>query len=482
MKEYLKRGYPQEVGIEPENIINFIKELDEKRINMHSFLLLKDDTIVSEAYYAPYNRDTLHRMFSITKSFTSIAIGLLESEGKINLDDRIVTYFQDKIEDLKINSYMQDLTIRDMLTMSTVHTSTTYKKVSHNDYVKSFFEIEPSHYPGTAFFYDTSSSHTLAGLVKKITGKNILDYLKEKCLDDIGFSRESYVLSDPLGISLGGSGLMAKPIDILRFAYLIMNMGQLNGISYLPQNYIKEATTIKKNTYAHGNIDAEKYGYGYQFFMTKFEGFCLYGMGGQLALCFPKENMILVTTADTQDGNEKTQAIFDAFYKNIYEKLSKKISTNDAKSKDSYKELEQLIASLRIQEKDILSDYTKVNKLDNTKIVFDENDIQIKEIRFNIYNNYGDITMQFDKKCYTITFGINDLREGTFDIYNMKYLSKILIADDNTYIIRLHIIDESVCPLYIEVSYKGDNATIYMKNKDEVFFKEFNGCASGKWQ
>lgn len=482
MKEYLKRGYPQEVGIEPENIINFIKELDEKRINMHSFLLLKDDTIVSEAYYAPYNRDTLHRMFSITKSFTSIAIGLLESEGKINLDDRIVTYFQDKIEDLKINSYMQDLTIRDMLTMSTVHTSTTYKKVSHNDYVKSFFEIEPSHYPGTAFFYDTSSSHTLAGLVKKITGKNILDYLKEKCLDDIGFSRESYVLSDPLGISLGGSGLMAKPIDILRFAYLIMNMGQLNGISYLPQNYIKEATTIKKNTYAHGNIDAEKYGYGYQFFMTKYEGFCLYGMGGQLALCFPKENMILVTTADTQDGNEKTQAIFDAFYKNIYEKLSKKISTNDAKSKDSYKELEQLIASLRIQEKDILSDYTKVNKLDNTKIVFDENDIQIKEIRFNIYNNYGDITMQFDKQCYTITFGINDLREGTFDIYNMKYLSKILIADDNTYIIRLHIIDESVCPLYIEVSYKGDNATIYMKNKDEVFFKEFNGCASGKWQ
>lgn len=482
MKEYLKRGYPQEVGIEPENIINFIKELDEKSINMHSFLLLKDDTIVSEAYYAPYNRDTLHRMFSITKSFTSIAIGLLESEGKINLDDRIVTYFQDKIEDLKINSYMQDLTIRDMLTMSTVHTSTTYKKVSHNDYVKSFFEIEPSHYPGTAFFYDTSSSHTLAGLVKKITGKNILDYLKEKCLDDIGFSRESYVLSDPLGISLGGSGLMAKPIDILRFAYLIMNMGQFNGISYLPQNYIKEATTIKKNTYAHGNIDAEKYGYGYQFFMTKFEGFCLYGMGGQLALCFPKENMILVTTADTQDGNEKTQAIFDAFYKNIYEKLSKKIATNDAKSKDSYKELEQLIASLRIQEKDILSDYTKVNKLDNTKIVFDENDIQIKEIRFNIYNNYGDITMQFDKKCYTITFGINDLREGTFDIYNMKYLSKILIADDNTYIIRLHIIDESVCPLYIEVSYKGDNATIYMKNKDEVFFKEFNGCASGKWQ
>lgn len=484
-------------------------------------------------------------MFSITKSFTSIAIGLLESENKINLDDKIITYFEDKAEGLLINSYMQNLTIRDMLTMSTVHTSTTYKKVSHNDYVKSFFEVEPSHYPGTAFFYDTSSSHTLAALVKKLTGKNILEYLKEKCLDEIGFSKESYVISDPLGISLGGSGLMAKPIDILRFAYLLMKKGNINGIQYLPENYVKEATTIKKNTYAHGNIDAEKYGYGYQFFMTKYDGFCMYGMGGQLALCFPKGDMILVTTADTQDGIEKTQAIFDAFYRNIYEKncIGNNVDMkceNDIKSDTSlsnnanrakslknneyiekitnncsyedvniseddilnrkvvndkvihddisnmvdidYEEMKNIMQNLKITEHDILQDYTKLNRLNDTTIIFDKNDIGIKDAKIKIYDDYGNITISFGKKKYNIVFGIKDLKEGIFENYHMRYLSKILIADDNTFIIRVHIIDESVCPLFVELSYNDDKVTIFMKNKDEVFFKEFNGCASGKWQ
>lgn len=504
IQEYLEKGYPKEVGIDSRDIINFIKELEDKKVNMHSFILLKNDKIIAESYYAPFNKDTLHRMFSITKSFTSIAIGLLESENKINLDDKIITYFEDKTEGLLINSYMQNLTIRDMLTMSTVHTSTTYKKVSHNDYVKSFFEVEPSHYPGTAFFYDTSSSHTLAALVKKLTGKNILEYLKEKCLDEIGFSKESYVISDPLGISLGGSGLMAKPIDILRFAYLLMKKGNINGIQYLPENYVKEATTIKKNTYAHGNVDAEKYGYGYQFFMTKYDGFCMYGMGGQLALCFPKDDMILVTTADTQDGIEKTQAIFDAFYRNIYDKnciannmdmkcendiLNRKVVNDKVMHDDisnmvdiAYGEMQNIMQNLKITEHDILQDYTKLNRLNDTTITFDKNDIGIKDAKIKIHDDYGDITISFGKKKYNIVFGIKDLKEGIFDNYHMRYLSKILIADDNTFIIRVHIIDESVCPLFVELSYNDDKVTIFMKNKDEVFFKEFNGCASGKWQ
>lgn len=64
---------------------------------MHSFSLMRHDTLIAEGYYAPYQKDTPHRMFSISKSFTSIAIGLLEAEGKLSLDDPIVSYFPDKI-------------------------------------------------------------------------------------------------------------------------------------------------------------------------------------------------------------------------------------------------------------------------------------------------------------------------------------------------------------------------------------------------
>ena len=85
------------------------------------------------------------------------------------------------------------MTIRQMLTMSTCHASTTYKRYSGKDWTESFFRVEPDHPAGTLFSYDTSSSHTLAALVEKLTGMKMLDYLRTKALDKIDFSKEAYL-------------------------------------------------------------------------------------------------------------------------------------------------------------------------------------------------------------------------------------------------------------------------------------------------
>ena len=84
---------PEEVGIPSSCIKKLMLVLDEKEIPMHSLLIMKDDRLVLEKYYAPYQRDTLHRMFSISKSITALGISLLEDEGKLSLDDPIVKYF-----------------------------------------------------------------------------------------------------------------------------------------------------------------------------------------------------------------------------------------------------------------------------------------------------------------------------------------------------------------------------------------------------
>lgn len=545
MRMCFERKRPEEEGIASENIIRFIDELKKEHVNMHSFILYRRNSIIAEAYYAPYTRDTLHRMFSVTKSFTSIAIGILADEKKIDLEDKIIDYFKDKTDNIEVHKYIKDITIRDMLMMSTAHEATTYKKVTHNDYVRSFFEVKPSHYPGTSYAYDTSASHTLAALVKKITGKNILEFLKEKCLTELGFSDESYGISDPMGITMGGSGIMAKPIDLLIFAKLLMNEGRVKDKQYISKEYIKLATTCRRNTYVRGNIDAEKYGYGYQFFMTKYNGFSCYGMGGQLVLCYPDKELILVTTADTQDGQEKTQRIYDAFYRNIYDKLdelniSENISEDSMSDTKNYRKLLDVISSLKIEEDDIDSDYEKLKMIDKKQFIFDDNSAGLVKASIDIDSNNesGSIILGFknsntycdistsdtssynvnndnassysinndksngdginnnkpssdnasdkanmedkDIRTYRIEFGVKELRESVFPYYNMRYLAKILVAFKDTFIIRCHIIDESVCPLYIEVTTNGDNVTFYMKNKDEVFFKEFNGYVSGK--
>lgn len=76
---------PEDVGISSTGLISFARKLEYNNIPMHSIIVMRHGKICMESYYAPYTRDTLHRMFSVTKSFVSLAIGLLADEGESHL-------------------------------------------------------------------------------------------------------------------------------------------------------------------------------------------------------------------------------------------------------------------------------------------------------------------------------------------------------------------------------------------------------------
>ena len=133
-----EKSTPESTGIPSRNILQFIERLEASKVPMHSLLLLHHDKLIAEGYYAPYKADTLHRMFSISKSFTSVAIGLLEAEGKIKLSDHISQYFPEYITE-QTHPWILNMTIEDMLMMRTCHASTTYKLNMHSDWVESFF-------------------------------------------------------------------------------------------------------------------------------------------------------------------------------------------------------------------------------------------------------------------------------------------------------------------------------------------------------
>ena len=169
-----------------QNMQEFVKEVEKRKIPLHSVLIAQHGNLLLEKYYAPYCRNKLQRMFSVTKSFTSLAIGLLEQEGKISLQDSICGYFPEYLPG-RVHPWLAEMTIENMLKMQTCYNMTTYNKTSTTEnWVRSFFQTEPTHRPGTLFMYDTSSSHVLCALVEKLTGEKMLDYLKimnqgEKC-------------------------------------------------------------------------------------------------------------------------------------------------------------------------------------------------------------------------------------------------------------------------------------------------------------
>ena len=235
------------------DVREFVKELEKRRIPLHSVLVAQHDKLLLEKYYAPYDRNKLQRMFSVTKSFTALAVGLLEQEGRITLQDPICKYFPEYLPGV-VHPWLAELTIEDMLKMQTCHTKTTYNKTSTTEnWVRSFFQTEPTHRPGTLFMYDTSSPHVLCAMVEKITGQKMLAYLKDKLLRQIGFSEESYIIEDPFGTSMAGSGLMATPRDLLLTGCMLLK--------HRTDPYITRATNAQTSTL----LDGENRWYGYQF-------------------------------------------------------------------------------------------------------------------------------------------------------------------------------------------------------------------------
>jgi len=491
---------PESTGIASQCIINFINRLQEKQVPMHSLLLLHKDKLIAEGYYAPYTADTLHRMFSISKSFSSIAIGLLEADGQLALSDKICDYFPEYISE-DTHPWILEMTIRDMLMMRTCHAATTYKINMQSDWVESFFKVAPTHPAGKLFHYDTSSAHTLCALVEKLTGTDLLSYLKKK-LAPLAFSEESYMLKDPFGVSMGGSGLVAKPMDILKFGYLLMHEGHLpaqacsvsnhsvGDTQLVPAEYIRQATANLTPTLMTAPLPSEACGYGYQIWRNERGGFVCYGMGGQFVICLPEHDLICVTTADTQGMAGGNQLIYDAFYEEILDHLKPDTLPEDTQAQ---RELATLLEKLTISPLNGATLSPRAEKINEREYRLFENVTGFSKITLKFHAlpdtakslaadtspEHGTLHFTLHDQDYTLHFGLGNMQYGTFPLYNMNYAASAEWISEDTLYIRAHIIDEYVGSVRFELTFGDNDVTVFMRKVEESLFSEFNGHLYG---
>ena len=333
--------------------------------HMHSIHIMHKGELIQEEYFSPYEKGRMHRMFSITKSFTSLAVGALIAEGKLSLSDPICKYFPEYTP-ADADPFLTSMTVQDLLMMRTCHKATTYKLNASAHWVQSFFTTAPDHRPGMIFKYDTSAAHTLAALVQKLSGQKVLDYLRNVFPDDIGFSKDAYILDDPFGCEIGGSGMIAYPEDLLKVGTFLLSLingtfeyhsptgftpdntankknndsnekenenGDVNDNSHECENacnnsesikyiydeafyeryaeYVRDAVSLHSPTLHEGKTIDEMQGYGYQFWRLRDNGIMMYGMGGQYMVLYPEAELIFITTADTQSVQGGTQYILD---------------------------------------------------------------------------------------------------------------------------------------------------------------------------
>ena len=302
-------------GLE-KRVRQFTERVLREDINLHGFILNVGGQEKVKAYYAPFQEGQPHRMYSVSKTMVACAVGMLMDEGKIRLEDHIVDFFQDLLPS-EVSPYLQHLTIRDMLRMATCYRQTAYREYEDSDWTRPFFTGHPDHEPGTVFNYDTGNSQVLSSLVRRLTGKEVVDFLRERLFEPLGCQDEIYWLRDPSGQCTGGTGLCMSLRDLNRVAMCLSR----GGDGLIPAWFVAEMQKKQIDTLLQGN-EEERYGYGWQCWRTR-AGWVLYGMGGQLAVLCPEKDGVLCTVADVRLDPCGMQRIYDAFFEEIYPWLGK---------------------------------------------------------------------------------------------------------------------------------------------------------------
>lgn len=480
-----KNVMPEAVGIDSKRVIKFITQLEERGLCMHSVLMAKGTDIFTECYWAPYNKDTLHRMYSTTKSYVGIAVAQLAADEKISLSDSITKYFPEYTEDC--HEYWKQQTIEDMLKMQTCVYNTYWFYDNVEDRVAHYFSMKPNRPPNTSYYYDSEGSFVLGALVERVTGKPFLDYLREKCLQEIGFSKEAHCLKAPGGYSWADSALIATPRDMLAFGYLIARDGAWNGKQLLDKELVKKAKSKLCDNYSTHEVDVynrNRLGYGYQIWQCYDGAFAFYGMHDQLMLHHPKTDITFVCTA----GNPKVSTashIIDAFFDIIVDNADEEFTV----SQDAQAELKALEESrvLRFLPDDVKSDLERA--ISGKTWVCEENPMGITEfslcftdsgIEFNYKNKQGDKTLQvgrgknifeqFPQTDYSKEIGGQSCEGHTY-----RAATSGAWLSDNKFEILTQVIDDYIGLLNVSFHFNGDTAFVTMHREAENFLDEYEG-------
>ena len=315
-------------NINQKALYEFVKKFKELGYLQQMGIIHKDELIMKFSI-EPYEVTDVKQLFSISKTFTSMAIGLAISEGRMGLHDKVVNYFRPLIEG-EVNPRLAKMEVYHLLTMTTGHDSCVMGKIGPTpNPVKAFLELPLQHEPGTYFAYNTGASLILAVIIKMVTGKEIDEYLKPM-LEALEI-HESY-FEKIGGNCLGGVGTHVDIQALLNFGSMLLHNGEFKGKQVVPADYVKLATSKCVENPHNGTPDWTS-GYGLHLWMGQV-GFRCDGAYGQLIIVLPDREMIVAVQAKVDNMQKEVDLVME-----LVNKLFEENEVKDIKNKinDVYK-------------------------------------------------------------------------------------------------------------------------------------------------
>jgi len=454
----LPRSTPEAQGVSSADVLAFVEAADTKIDALHSFMLVRHGRVVAEGWWSPYDAGSPHALYSLSKSFTSTAVGLAVAEGKLSVDDEVLKFFPDDAP-ADPGDHLKAMRVSDLLRMSTGHQREPQVRKEKN-WAKAFLAQPVPNKPGTHFLYNTSATYMLSAIVQKATGETVLDYLRPRLFDPLGIESPTWGTS-PQGVTLGGYGLNVRTEDIARFGQLYLQKGEWQGKRLVPEAWVEAATARQTSNGSNPKSDWDQ-GYGYQFWRCRHGAYRGDGAFGQYCIVLPEQDAVIAITSGVKDMQSVLNLVWDKL-------LPAFRPTALAADEGAQKKLTQTLAGLTLKPQQGSAAPGSGVDVAGKTFAFPSNEQKLETIRLECDDKGKDVTLvaRIDGAERRIPCGLGAWRKGRWpygdrafgDASEQPAAASGAWTGDDTYTAKVCFY-ETPFTVTLRLTFSGDEVTL----------------------
>jgi CubicO group peptidase (beta-lactamase class C family) len=439
--DQLPRSTPEAQGISSAAILSFVEEAEKKIHDLHSLMLLRHGHLVASGWWSPYAAERPHMLYSLSKSLTSTAVGLAIAEGRLSVQDKVLSFFPEE-SPVEVSENLAAMRVHHLLSMSTGHTEDTLGylfQCADGNWVKAFLALPVPCAPGTHFLYNTGATYMLSAILQKLTGGKLLDYLQQRLFAPLGITGATWE-SCPRGINTGGFGLSIKTEDIARFGQLYLQRGLWQGRRIIPESWVAQATARQISNGSAENNDWQQ-GYGYQFWRCRHGAYRGDGAFGQYCIVMPDQDAVLAITS----GLKEMQTVLNLVWERLLPAMGSSLLPEDRVAE----RLRQKLASLALLPAQGQRSSPMMNKVSGKRYIFAENDQQVQAISLDWRGDQCICTIQDIRGEHQVVCGSGAWREGMTTLDNdapRRVAASGAWTADDSYEIKVCFYETPFCP------------------------------------
>ena len=443
---------PEEVEVDSKVVQAFLDKAMELNKELHSLMVLRHGKVACEIYREPFNKNSVHMMYSFSKSVTSVAVGFAIDEGYFTLETKFLDIFPEFRNQKKPDAYLEELCVEDLLTMRGGKGVSVISKKSKDSWLKNFVESDWYAEPGTQFLYINECMYVLCCMIVKTTGMSVSEFLTPRLWEPLGID-VPYWETDPRGIEVGGWGLMLKTDDMARFILCMQQMGKYAGKQVIPEWWVKEASKKQAETKDSTEKPDSQMGYGYCFWRCAgYENaYRADGMYSQYGIVFEDLDACVITTAGEVNTQQMKTLMWDYFPK-AFQSESYDPKQTVALSMTPYEKLpvldrsdiEKKIECQRIRfSKPVLLNIAgfPVSTVTMPALYMEKDRAgNINNVSFKFYENEGVMLWTEGNEVNSVKFGFDgEYRWDYMKIGGVKYETCSIACWRNEYVLEVHI-------------------------------------------